>query len=415
MLASLTDALPHRLHKSRTLLSDIRRSNTLTDGRVVEYTTYEVVKEEAEVVRRVFRMYAEGASYKTVAHTLNEEGITSPGGSTWDPSSVRTVLLNENYRGRRVWNQTRRNKKVQRGSKVPKPRKDWVIAENAHEAIVDDELWGAVQRRRRQVSQHIRAGGARRILHTRHLLTGLLKCDECGGNFIMSSRRRNGRTNGRYRCSHHSNRGSAVCANSRVVGQNLIEGAVLDAVSEELLTKDVIEAVIEECKAQAEQEVLPEAGRLTELQREIGRFEKEIANLTLAIRAGGPIEELVADLKGRKARKRDLEQEVEEIESSEVVDLADVGWEDVEDGIRNLRDTLKEATVQEKRDLLQENISMIRVPRKGNALLEANPAGLFQHAGVLLNGDPEGSRTPVSRVRIWCPRPLNDGVTQNRY
>ena len=30
-------------------------------------------------------------------------------------------------------------------------------------------------------------------------------------------------------------------------------------------------------------------------------------------------------------------------------------------------------------------------------------------------GDPEGSRTPVSRVRVWCPRPLNDGVTQMRW
>ena len=29
-------------------------------------------------------------------------------------------------------------------------------------------------------------------------------------------------------------------------------------------------------------------------------------------------------------------------------------------------------------------------------------------------GDPEGSRTPVSRVRVWCPRPLNDGVTHNK-
>ena len=46
---------------------------------------------------------------------------------------------------------------------------------------------------------------------------------------------------------------------------------------------------------------------------------------------------------------------------------------------------------------------MIRVPRKGNALLEANPAGLFQHAGVLLNGDPEGSRTPVAGMKTLCP------------
>ena len=92
------------------------------DGKVVEYVTYEVVEDQAEVVRRVFRMYSEGSSYKKVAHALNTEGIRSPGGSTWDTSGVRTLLLNENYLGHRVWNQTRRNKKLQRGTKVPKPR-----------------------------------------------------------------------------------------------------------------------------------------------------------------------------------------------------------------------------------------------------------------------------------------------------
>ena len=89
---------------------------------MVEYVTYEVVEDQAEVVRRVFRMYSEGSSYKKVAHALNTEGIRSPGGSTWDTSGVRTLLLNENYLGHRVWNQTRRNKKLQRGTKVPKPR-----------------------------------------------------------------------------------------------------------------------------------------------------------------------------------------------------------------------------------------------------------------------------------------------------
>lgn len=45
--------------------------------------------------------------------------------------------------------------------------------------------------------------------------------------------------------------------------------------------------------------------------------------------------------------------------------------------------------------------------------------GLFPHdlfrikKTLLFFGDPEGSRTPVSRVRVWCPRPLNDGVTHN--
>ena len=66
------------------------------NGNVVEYVTYAVVDDQAEIVRRVFRMYADGASYTKIAHLLNEEGIKSPGGSTWAPSAVRTILLNEN-------------------------------------------------------------------------------------------------------------------------------------------------------------------------------------------------------------------------------------------------------------------------------------------------------------------------------
>ena len=148
------------------------------DGKVVEYTTYEVVPDEAKVVRRLFSMYAEGAGYRKIAHTFNEEGIPSPRASTWDLSGVRTILLNESYLGHRVWNQTRRNKKVRRGTKVPKPRDEWVIAENAHEAIVNQALWGAVKKRRDQTRKHIENGaGGYNTGHSPYFLSGLLKCE----------------------------------------------------------------------------------------------------------------------------------------------------------------------------------------------------------------------------------------------
>ena len=67
----------------------------------------------------------------------------------------------------------------------------------------------------------------------------------------MSSRKRNNRTDGRYRCSYHSNRGSSVCTNSRLVGQGLLENAVLDTVADELLSEDVIKRVLKECRKQA--------------------------------------------------------------------------------------------------------------------------------------------------------------------
>ena len=106
------------------------------NGRVVQYTTYEVVPKEAEIVQRIFTEYVGGLGYKKIAHILNGERVPSPRDGSWDISGVRTILFNENYLGHRVWNQTRRNKKLQRGTKVPKPREDWVITENAHPAIV---------------------------------------------------------------------------------------------------------------------------------------------------------------------------------------------------------------------------------------------------------------------------------------
>ena len=211
------------------------------DAKVVEYVTYEVVEDQAEVVRRVFRMYAQGASYKKVAHTFNDEGIPSPRASTWDLSGVRTILLNENYLGRRVWNQTRRNKKVQRGTKAPKPRSEWVVTENAHPAIIDQELWDAVQERRGRMSRHIKKGESwYNTGHAPYLLSGLLRCVVCGGNYVISGAKKLGGAR-YYRCAQHANRGNSVCTNQRNVRLDRLESSALKAVSGDLLRVDVIE------------------------------------------------------------------------------------------------------------------------------------------------------------------------------
>ncbi|MDP6779135.1 MAG: recombinase family protein [Candidatus Latescibacteria bacterium] len=86
-------------------------------GVAVEYVTFEVVEDEARVVRRIFEAYAQAPGYKRIAEELNAEGVQSPSGSTWDTSGIRNVLLNETYLGKRVWNRNRRNKKVRRGTR----------------------------------------------------------------------------------------------------------------------------------------------------------------------------------------------------------------------------------------------------------------------------------------------------------
>src|SRR5262249_3817214 len=75
--------------------------------------------DEAGVVRRISRWYADGLGLGTIAARLNTQGVLSPRqakqhrlrrdgvGPGWDLSAVRVILTNELYRGRLIWNRSR--------------------------------------------------------------------------------------------------------------------------------------------------------------------------------------------------------------------------------------------------------------------------------------------------------------------
>jgi site-specific DNA recombinase len=83
---------------------------------------YVIVPEEAEIVRRIFRLVAEGMSAQKVAELLTAEGIPTPDGkATWWPSTVRGIIHNTAYDGRLrrgVW-QTRTPRDAE-GNRLPR-------------------------------------------------------------------------------------------------------------------------------------------------------------------------------------------------------------------------------------------------------------------------------------------------------
>ena len=95
------------------------------------YTKYQINEQGAEIVRRIFQLYADGNGMITVAKILNDEGIPSPrkGTGSWAPSSIRAILYNEKYNGVFVWNQY--EKTYWRGTKVrvKRPEKEWLRVE----------------------------------------------------------------------------------------------------------------------------------------------------------------------------------------------------------------------------------------------------------------------------------------------
>ena len=118
----------------------------------------------AEVVRKIFDLYAGGLGYYKICEYLNNNNIPPRSiykkqqgskfvcGSCdynkvkWNVDTVAQILKNEVYIGNLV-----QGKKTSMGYKVHKfkkvPEKDWCRIENAHEPIIDIDTWNKVQKR----------------------------------------------------------------------------------------------------------------------------------------------------------------------------------------------------------------------------------------------------------------------------
>ena len=183
----------------------------------------------AEVVRRIFRMAAEGITPTNIARELNHDGIPSPlmyrrenhtdaghswrvaGDMTcWTRENVRRTLCDERYTGRLV-SHTRAKEDV--SAKVSKllPKEEWIIAEDAHEALISKELF--------EQAQIV----LRRCCHTKtprkpyQRFRGLLKCAYCGRALSKSGKETY------YYCTTGKVLPEAPCLDVRIGEKELID------------------------------------------------------------------------------------------------------------------------------------------------------------------------------------------------
>ena len=168
-----------------------RTANRIEGSRVMRGLR-EIDPEQAEIVRRLFRLRAEGMSARAITRLFNEEGIPTPrGGDSWSNSNlvggpVRTGMLrNQLYRGKLVYGIRKVVLDPETGKRVTRFRSpdEYVVTEVPHLRIVDEDLWRAVQRKLDEAAQprHPRiqypaafVGGAKPLTH-------VLRCGRCGG------------------------------------------------------------------------------------------------------------------------------------------------------------------------------------------------------------------------------------------
>lgn len=252
-------------------------------------------EDQAEVVRRIYADYLAGNSPREIVAALNREGVPSARGRTWAASAVAGdvrrgigILANPIYAGRQVWNRSRWVKHPDTGRRVrqERPRSEWVTTEHPELAIIDAGTWAATERRLRLQSRA--SGSAGRP--PRHVLSGVLRCGECGGPLVMVDRYK-------YGCANAKQRGT--CAGIRV-SRAVADDAILASVRESLLTPERFRAYQSAVQAHLRQDTGQAAKRLAAAQR-------WRENVMQAIRAGIITPTTKADLEAAERAVLDAE------------------------------------------------------------------------------------------------------------
>ena len=228
------------------------------------------------------------------------------------------------------------------------------------------------------IGQH---GGNHQTAFSSYLLTGLVKCGDCGANFIMHKVR--GYSPEKryfyYRCGYHERRGRAICNNSVSMNRDRLEGAVLNLFQRELLTKEHVHILIEDVQEAwktYQQEDNPQK-ELKHVERELKKTGRELTNLVKAIKAAGISAALKTELERCEQRKAALEQQQQELRQVQPKPLTLPSGRKIIEGLENLQHLLDGGTHQEQRRVLEESIEEIVVQPNGEALLKAKPAGIL--------------------------------------
>lgn len=170
-------------------------------------------EEEAQVVRRIFDLYAnQQMGIRRISQTLYDEGFTSRKGNTFNVLTIRHILCNPKYKG---WYCANKSQTVDYRSKrkIFLDESEWVMyPDPSIPAIVSEELWDRAnalyKRRSRQMRQH----QSRADFHNRYPYSGKIICEEHGTSFhrqLLKSTKGNKEV---WQCRVYRNRGRAACS-----------------------------------------------------------------------------------------------------------------------------------------------------------------------------------------------------------
>jgi site-specific DNA recombinase len=197
-----------------------------------------IVPEEAELVKRIFRLYLEGNSIIQITKILESEGIKTVTGRTkWCPGVIDKMLSNEKYMGDVLQQKTYTidfltKKRVKNNGIVPQ-----YYIEDDHEAIIPKELFYQVQEEKARRASLNKSAVTRKEkkekskYSSKFALTDIMVCKECGLPYRRQVWSKYGQKTAVWRCENRLKNGTGNCKHSPTFKEDVLHEAIMTAIN----------------------------------------------------------------------------------------------------------------------------------------------------------------------------------------
>ena len=253
---------------------------------------FEIVPEEAGIIREIFARVIDGWQQRDIIDDLNLRGIRTKSGKEWVRQSFGTLLRNEQYKGVYSFGGIR--------------------IEDGIPPILDKETFEEVQI---ILKTKKNPRGRQRNVED-YMLTGKLFCGMCGKPMVgICGTSKTGARHHYYLCQGKHNKSGCQKRNER---KEKIEKAVIDTVKSIIMDDETIDWIVN--GYQEFMATLRGQSAITAMEKDLSETEKGIENLMRAIEMGIITDTTKARMFELEERKKELEAQIR-IESRMLMDI----------------------------------------------------------------------------------------------
>ena len=289
----------------RSIIDKVRKGEVITglaygyrvvkihaeDGTLVD-RHWEIVEEQAAVVRDIFTAFAGGHSPKQIARDLNTRSVPGPRGGIWRDTTIRGhyerasgILRNALYAGVLVFNRQSFSRNPADDAKRVaslNDESDWVRVPWPELAILPQDLWNRVQQRLQTIRNGAASSAIRDVRpweHRRqHLLTGLAVCAGCGTSLSNAGRD--------YLACNTAKLSPTSCTNQGSVRRSVLEDTVLNTLRDRLMQDDMVAAFIAAFREAVRTDGQEQTAEQRRMEAELRKVRQDLDGLDATARQG---------------------------------------------------------------------------------------------------------------------------------